>query len=405
MKDDKKLLKLKKEGLSTREIARQLGITAGNVHRRLDVLKRKEKPYDPTDHRVMRLEDEIASLKAEKGKQSAQLNLYKKKAGVFEALVDEMHKIVTPFKALPKVSYKIHRGKVHEEDLVLHLSDEHMDEVVKPEAVQGLENYNFPIAVTRAERLVDLTLKLSQETLTNYRFKTLWVLAYGDHTSGEIHNSVDRSYYRNQFRNVFAIGQVHALMFRDLAPFFESIKVIYISGNHGRRGTKKDYHGPRNNWDYAIAETASMLCRDIENIEFVIPDSYSINVEIANHNFAIEHGDEIVSWNSIPFYGMERKSRRLVALNATQGLKIHYFVYGHFHKPSTIGDLDGETIINGSWKATDPYVFGRFSGFTEPSQWLHGVHPEQGITWRYKVKLRSPEEVKGPNRYKIELAQ
>jgi predicted phosphodiesterase len=282
----------------------------------------------------------------------------------------------------------------------MHQSDEHMADIVDPASVQGLETYNFSVACARAERYVNTVLEITQKTLTGYRFPNLWILRYGDHSSGEIHNAVARSEFQNQFKNAFAIGQVHALMVRDLSPYFENVFVVCLSGNHGRRTQKKDYQNPHDNWDYAINQTACLLNQDIKNVKYLIPNAWSTVVNIQNHNFAIEHGDDIKSWNSIPYYGLERKTRRLMALNATQNLKVDYFVYGHFHQPSSLGQLaDTETLINGSWKATDPYTFGSLSGFTEPSQWLHGVHPEHGITWRFKIKLRSKNEI--PERYLI----
>ena len=99
----------------------------------------------------------------------------------------------------------------------------------------------------------------------------LWVLAYGDYTSGEIHRACERSYYRNQFKNCLAIGQLHALMYRDLAAHFEQVHVLYLAGNHGRRTPKKDYLGANDNWDYLVAEIARLHCRD--DGERQLPDS------------------------------------------------------------------------------------------------------------------------------------
>jgi len=36
-------------------------------------------------------------------------------------------------------------------------------------------------------------------------------------------------------RNCLAMGQLHALMYRDLAAHFEQVNILYLSGNHGRR--------------------------------------------------------------------------------------------------------------------------------------------------------------------------
>ena len=354
------------------------------------------KKPNPTNKRILELEAEVSALRAESRDNLKKLEALKKKSAIFQAIAEEVKSVVKPLTPLP--AQKVCK-KGHTEDVVMHLSDEHFDEIVLPETVQNLENYNFTIACARAEKYVNTVLELTQSTLSSYSFENLWILAYGDHTSGELHGGVQRSAYKNMFKNVLAGGQLHALMFRDLAPYFKNIHCVYVPGNHGRRTPKKDYHGAHDNWDYLLAEVAKLHCRDIKNVHFTIPNSFAVNVNIRNHVFAVEHGDDVQSWNSIPYYGLERKSRRLSALHANQGLNIHCNVYGHFHQPSMLSGLAGtETIINGSWKATDPFVYGKFSGYTVPHQWLHGVHDKQGITWRYRINLLGSET---PERYII----
>jgi hypothetical protein len=67
-----------------------------------------------------------------------------------------------------------------------------------------------------------------------------------------------------------------------------------------------------------------------------------------------------------------------------------------------LADINGELLVNGAWPGTDAYSFNRFSGFREPSQWLHGVNPKHGITWRMAVKLKHAAEKLGPKRYRID---
>ena len=74
--------------------------------------------------------------------------------------------------------------------------------------------------------------------------------------------------------NCLAIGQLHALMYRDLAAHFEQVNVLYLAGNHGRRTPKKDYLGAHDNWDYLCGEIARLHCRDLANINFTIPDAW-----------------------------------------------------------------------------------------------------------------------------------
>jgi hypothetical protein len=367
---------------------------------------KKAAMYDPSDVRVLELEAEVVHLREERNHVRRKLQVSAKTQGLFKAMASEMEEKIRPFKALPKPrsSYKRSRGRI-EEHLVMHLSDGHHDQIVTPSECGGLESYDFPVSICRAENYIDTVLKWTQETLApTFRFPNLTIMAYGDHTSGEIHGHVNRSYFRNQFKNSAAIGQLHALMYRDLAPYFDNINVVYVPGNHGRRSTKKNYHGAHDNWDYLVATTADMYCRDLENVHFTIPDAFSINLDIAGIGFCIFHGDDIRSSMGIPWYGLERRQRRIMAMNRLQGgPPVRYYCCGHFHRAGCTTELDGELMINGTWVGTDAYAYNAFSGFSEPTQLIHGVSPERGVTWRLPVKLRAKHELTGPQRYEIDL--
>jgi hypothetical protein len=359
------------------------------------------------DPRILELQADLVCYKAELRQARAELAAANRAHGLFQAIKAELEAVVPAMTPLaPQRPIGLPTRDLINEHLVVHLSDGHHDQVVHPHECGGLEEYNFWISCRRAENYVDAILKWTQTTLSNFRFTRCTVLAYGDHTSGEIHGAVQRSTFRNQFRNSIAIGQLHALMFRDIAAYFPAVDVVYVPGNHGRRSNKKDYHGAWDNWDYLVAEVARMYCRDIENISFSIPDAFAANVIIEGIGFQIAHGDDINSSMGIPWYGLQRRAGRLMALNycSNQPARVRYFVCGHFHKPGTIGDMDGELIVNGPWVATDAYCFNRFSGFTEPVQLIHGVNEKYGVTWRLPVRLRSPDEKAGPKRYKIDLS-
>jgi len=376
-------------------------IATGRIHKEVPAA-----PVPEEEGRFIKMQGEIVHLREERNSLARELKSAAKTQGLFSALVDEMGDRVKPFKALPSArpTFKKNRDTI-EEHLVMHLSDGHHDQIVTPSDTGGLETYDFPISMCRAERYVDTVLKWTQETLApQFSFPALTVLAYGDHTSGEIHGHTSRSYFRNAFKNSLAIGQLHALMYRDLAPYFKRVNVVYVPGNHGRRSTKKDYHGAHDNFDYLIAKTTQLYCADLGNIEFTIPNSFSINLAIDGIGFNIFHGDDIRSSLGIPWYGLERRRHRITALNTVQeGVPVRYHCCGHFHRPGTTTELNGEMMINGAWVASDAYAFNAFAGYTEPSQLIHGVNREYGITWRLPVKLRCPYEKTGPRRYKIDM--
>ncbi len=359
--------------------------------------------YDPTDRRIMELEAEVVHLTDERNRERQRVKAGAKIAGLFKAVVAEMEQRIKPLAALPpQLEYR--RKAQIVEHCVMHISDGHHDQVVVPDQVGGLEDYNFPISCCRAERYVNTVVEWTQDTLApKFYFPVLWVLAYGDFTSGEIHRACERSYYRNQFKNCLAIGQLHALMYRDLAAHFEEVNVLYLAGNHGRRTPKKDYLGAHDNWDYLVGEVARLHCRDLSNVAFTIPDAWSANVNINGVGFNVSHGDECRSNLGIPWYGMVRRQKGLIALGAAAGAqRCRYFCVGHHHAASILSDVDGELLVNGSWVGTDAFAYNALSGYREPAQWLHGVNPKHGITWRMNCKLRHENEKHGPKRYLID---
>jgi hypothetical protein len=358
--------------------------------------------YDPTDRRIMELESEVTHLTDELRFERRKVKAGAKMQGLFKAMAAELEDHIQPLKPLPKV-FKPTTKSITEE-VVMHISDMHADQIVQPEECGGMEEYNFPIACARAERYVETVIDWTQDSLSpKFNFPRLTILSYGDDTSGEIHGHAQRSYYRNQMKNSIAIGQLKALMIRDLSPYFEEINVLCLAGNHGRRSIRKDHHGAQDNWDYLIAEITRLQCQGLDNVNFTIPNAWSANVIINGIGFNISHGDDVRGWNGIPFYGMARRQKGLIALGAAQGeTRVRYFVMGHHHTASNLSDVDGEMLINGAWVGTDAYSYNAFAGYREPTQWLHGVNPKHGITWRLAVKLRHENEKRGPKRYKID---
>ncbi len=365
-----------------------------------------DEEHDPTDRHIQELEGQVIHLTEERNRARKHAKSNAKMEGLFTSMAEVLTERVIPVKPLPPArKHSVKRGLI-EEHVVLHLSDGHHDQVVNPSECGGLEKYDFPISCCRAERLVDSTIQWTQDTLSSrFRFPVLNVLAYGDFTSGEIHGAAERSYYRNSMLNCLAIGKLHALMYRDLAVHFPNINVVYVPGNHGRRSQKKNYHGAQDNWDFLVAKIAALYCEDIENVDFLIPNSFSVNLDINGIGFNITHGDDIRSALGIPWYGLQRRQMRLQGLAPLQdGPRIRYYCVGHFHQKGMVGNLDTELIMNGPWLATDAYAYESLSAYSSPFQWLHGVNSKYGITWRMDIRLKDEaREALGPQRYIIEV--
>ena len=232
----------------------------------------------------------------------------------------------------------------------------------------------------------------------------LWVLAYGDFSSGTIHKAAERSYYRNEFRNCLAIGQLHGLMIRDLACYFEHVNCVYLSGNHGRLTPKKDFYGPTENFDYLVAEIARLHCKGLSNVSFLIPDAWSVCLDINGVGVQVSHGDEVRSNGGLPWYAMVRRQKGLIALNSMPGRPADPLLrHGPPPRPRLAGRHGWRA--SGEWQLAGhrPFAFNALAGYREPCQLLHGMNPKYGISWRLTYQAAKSGRGKfGPRRYLID---
>ena len=341
---------------------------------------------------------EVQNLRMERNLLRRQLNAASKRGSVVESLVEELSPIIQPIPALPRVPVRRNSDRVINETLVMLLSDFHGDQIVTPEEVDGLEEYNFPIAVRRAEVLVEDTLKFTQETLRNFRFQKLVLMGLGDYTSGEIHGHVQRSYFRDQFKNDLAIAEIFAQMITELSAHFQEVEVINIIGNHGRITEKIEYtkEAVAANHDTLIMRVAEIHCKALKNVTFTFPAGLSHIHDIEGYNFYLQHGHG-KKGGSETWARAKRKSQTIVPLHRGE---VDYFVSGHFHTPGLVAVSGGATLIgNGAFLATDQYAYGSIEESNEPTQLIFGVHRDRGITWRLPIQLRTDGEAAGPQRY------
>jgi len=366
-----------------------------------------QKADDQDDNYGLSLQEGITRLEDENKKLRSELKGAQRESTVFKMLASIIEQ-QPPFSTFTPYNSIIDRKAKITESAMLVFSDCHADQEILPVRVRGLEEFSFDVACQRAERIVDTTIShLTDNMGKNYRFETLYIAGLGDYVNGEIHCGTEHSKWGNALKNAMGMGELFAMMVTDLSRYFKKIVVCSVSGNHGRRSIKKNYRGAHDNWDYMVMAHAATRLKgliDEGRVEVFAPDSWSMITTIYGWNFVLNHGDDIKGWNSIPYYGIERKTRRLNAIGSVTGVIPHYYLFGHFHQMSSTQHTTGETIVNGSWSATDEYALEGLGAYSEPYQWLLGVHPTYGLTWRMPIKLRKKdwrEAVGKPSRYTI----
>ena len=343
---------------------------------------------------------QIENLRQERNLLKRQLRAASKRVAVVDGIVEDLGPIIKPLKPAKPFRVDDKSIKTIDETMVLLLSDNHCDQIVRPQEVDGLEDHTFPISVRRHEVLVEEIIKWKERALINFNFKRLHVFGLGDYTSGSIHDHEKKSYYGCQFTNDLAIAQLFAQMFRELAAHFSEVVVDTVVGNHGRLTDKYefDHQAVQNNHDTLIMKIVEIYCKDIPNISFRFPEGLSTVVNVEGHNFLLHHGHgkkggaEV--WNQA-----RRKAGKVVPLHKGS---LDYFCSGHYHSQGEAPASGGcRMIANGAMLACDPYSYQSLDEASSATQLLFGVHKNNGVTWRLPIQVRKSDEGTGPLRYEV----
>lgn len=271
----------------------------------------------------------------------------------------------------------------------LLLSDMHGGELVRPEDVSNLEQFNWDILLARMDTLREGVLSISDIERRARPINILNMHVLGDMVTNEdIYVGQGRDIDRILVDQVFEGAE--ALVQKLLIPFckeFSLVKWKGVYGNHGRLGTPKGTKHRRSNADYILQHVIRLRLQNIENFQIDISTSPFMGFslpEAPNFNHLIVHGDGIRAYMGLPYYGAERYVRRMISATSV----VWDYVYlGHFHQKAEIDLNHGETIFNGSWVGATEHSVVDLQSAAQPKQLLFGLHPEWGITWRYDLKL------------------
>jgi hypothetical protein len=334
--------------------------------------------------KIRRLTDQLADLE----KRYKEALRYRE---LEDAIIEACNSWGAKFDPVPTPELIIPESDVVRESSVSLLGDWHLWEVVDAADTGGLGEYNMEIASAYMQMLAETTIDITKRKLRGYRFGTHYVLMLGDMVSSNIHGIMEHS--PGTAIDSLLEGQVLVARYlMDLCQHWENVHVVGVVGNHGRLSQQKRYKKRYCNWDFALYNNVAMMLANQPNITFDFPRSFWHIVEIEGKKFLILHGDDIRSWNQIPWYGIDRAVRKFREILEAYGQNFDYVAMGHFHNTGVLQSCNGEKLINGAAIGTTDFSLGRLFTGNMPQQSIYGVHPDHGATWRYHLRLRMPEQ-------------
>jgi len=281
------------------------------------------------------------------------------------------------------------------EEMCLLLSDLHIGEKTELVDTSGLSHYNIDEFKKRLSKLISGIELIYSIHSKVYPIPVLNILGLGDYVTGaDIYSG--QGFYIDQtvINQIFLGAQLLARGIRSLCEVFNKVRLIGVNGNHGKINAKGHFHW-KTNFDYIFLKILQILLKDIKNCQIIVAESELCLLEIQKHLMLIAHGDHVRSWMSLPFYGLDRSVRRWITLMRQP---IEIVAIGHHHRHCNFDVAYAEAIINGAWTGGSRLSVNKMQEAGTPKQLLFGMHPKQGKTWTYDIKLTEKPDILIPDK-------
>jgi len=288
---------------------------------------------------------------------------------------------------LPKVNIKEYipqESSGEEEIALLHCSDGHAGKITK--------SFNKEVYRDRMYKMFESTMRIVNLHRNMYPIKKLHIVSTGDNMQGE--NPFQGSKIgeaemgaRDQIKKL-AIPVWNDVI-GSFKQEFEEVEFDGFPGNHGQ-----DKLAPAtSNLDISFYDILEAGIGQYDGITINCHEEFADIININGFKFFCFHGDGIPCQQGIPYFSIDRKLKAwYIQYNG-----FNYALGGHFHKRHSDEIASKfEYFMCGSLVSDDEWVLKKLGISSNPSQWLMGVHPRHGVTWRYPLVVDDkflPEKV------------
>jgi len=270
-------------------------------------------------------------------------------------------------------------GKHHGTPWLL-LSDLHLDEVVAPAEIGGVNAYNRKIAEARLRATFENTVSITRDYWSGITYDGIVCALGGDLYSGDIHDELTQTNEDTILGSILHWSDLLASGIGLLADEFGKVHVPVVVGNHGRRSRKpRSKFRARDNFDWFTGHLLARTFAHDPRVTFDVAEAADTHVQSYGHTVCVTHGDQTSGGAGIggiwpPIMRLDaRKRARANATNQPYDL----LVMGHWHQLV----FGPSFIVNGSLKGYDEYAAISNFSFEPPQQALWLMTPEHGKTW------------------------
>lgn len=270
-------------------------------------------------------------------------------------------------------------------------SDWHYGEVVRPDEVSGLNDFNSDVAKARVKRLVDTTTDLCFNHMGNSKtvYPGIVVSINGDIMTGDIHQELNETNDRTPQAQVNDLTDLIISAIENLAIKFGNVCVFWTVGNHGR-GTMKPRMKARvrTSYEWVIGCNVERHFRKSKHIQIIVPVETDIHFRVFGQRFLQTHGDSLGTKGGDGIIGaigpIMRGAMKVGRSESQVGRDFDWLLLGHWHQMLWLPGC----IVNNALKGYDEFArLALRAPYSRPSQALWFVNPEHGLTARWEIYL------------------
>ena len=281
--------------------------------------------------------------------------------------------------APPTWTKKAPKNGVHVGTPWLLLSDLHLDEVVQPAEMGGVNAYNRKIAELRLQATFENTVGILRNYWSGITYDGIVVAMAGDNFSGDIHEELSETNEDTMLGSLLHWSDKLASGIALLADEFGKVHIPVVVGNHGRRSRKPRMKlRARDNFDWFLGHLLARTFAHDKRVTFDVSESADAFVQSYDQLVCITHGDQATGGAGIGgiWPPIMRLNARKSAQKAAYGTPYDLLCMGHWHQLV----FGKGFIVNGSLKGYDEYAHINNFGFEPPQQGLWLMTPEHGQT-------------------------
>lgn len=292
-----------------------------------------------------------------------------------ERLTKELQAISHIKEEVPKEWRIIKQESRSEVTPVAVASDWHIDEVVDPETVNDLNEFDPKIAEQRAMKFFENVVKLYEISAVKSEIHGMVLALLGDFISSNIHQELLEN---TALLPIEAIMEAQKFLYNGIKFLLENtqgtLTIPCSIGNHSRI-TEKTHKSTAagNSLETYMYHNLAQLFANEERVRFIIGKAYHTYLQVYNKTLRFSHGDNVRYYGGVG--GIYIPVNKAIA-QWNKAKHADYEIFGHWHTAKDGGNF----ISNGSLIGYNAFASSIKADFEQPKQQFFLIHPRHGKT-------------------------